>query len=65
METDKTSEDSSESSSKCLLTTGSTNKKNKKRKNVTWLEEAKLRTYHYFELDETERGMYVTRLEQA
>ncbi|XP_063422981.1 serine/threonine-protein phosphatase 1 regulatory subunit 10-like [Mytilus trossulus] len=39
---------------KGLLTNG-VKKKNRKRKNVTWIEEPKLRTYHYFALDETER----------
>lgn len=43
---------------KGLLTNG-VKKKNKKRKNVTWIEEPKLRTYHYFALDETERGMFI------
>ena len=31
-------------------------KKGRKRKNVSWPEESKLREYFYFELDETERG---------
>jgi hypothetical protein len=40
---------------KGLLTTGATGKK-KKNKKVSWAEESNLRVFHYFELDETERG---------
>lgn len=40
---------------KGLLTTGATGKK-KKNKKVSWAEDSNLRLFHYFELDETERG---------
>ena len=58
---DGTEETTGENSSgpKGLLTTGATNKKKKKKKNVTWHTEDKLRIYHYFELDENERGIIV------
>ena len=32
--------------------------KKKKRKKVSWKDEANLRSYHYFEMDETERGQF-------
>lgn len=32
-------------------------KDGKPKKKVTWAVEKELRSYHYFELDETERGM--------
>lgn len=35
---------------------GPLTRKGRKRKTVTWPEEARLREYFYFELDETERG---------
>lgn len=41
---------------KGLLTTGATGKKKKKNKKVSWAEDSNLRLFHYFELDETERG---------
>ena len=31
-------------------------KRKKKRKTVSWVDESKLKTFHFFELDETERG---------
>ena len=31
-------------------------KRKKKTKTVSWVDDTKLRTFHYFELDETERG---------
>ena len=40
---------------KGLLTTGATGKK-KKNKKVSWAEDTSLRIFHFFELDETERG---------
>lgn len=40
---------------KGLLTTGATGKK-KKNKKVSWAEDSNLRIFHFFELDETERG---------
>lgn len=40
---------------KGLLTTGATGKK-KKNKKVSWAEESNLRVFHFFDLDETERG---------
>ena len=53
---DATTEDAT--GPKGLLTAGATTKKNKKKKNVSWTEESKLRVYHYFEMDETERGEF-------
>lgn len=53
---DATTEDAT--GPKGLLTAGATTKKNKKKKNVSWMEESKLRIYHYFEMDETERGEF-------